>query len=202
MPTSALGARSGAQLLFPSGPALRLDLETRGLRILSCRPRPPALSLPLPLVSLPSTFCPDNPSFLGPELTANVPIWFLGFSSSCPKRKFLPERNRFLNHGKEQSSRGRCANVSCAAPSQNEKLSRNETQMDSDRSLRLAKALRNATQHTGPLFGNDVRTAYQLLARVLLHESGRQGFELAATRDADFHQVRACGGSSLGGPAG
>uniref|UniRef100_A0A452RIH3 Cadherin EGF LAG seven-pass G-type receptor 1 n=1 Tax=Ursus americanus TaxID=9643 RepID=A0A452RIH3_URSAM len=61
----------------------------------------------------------------------------------------------------------------------NEKLSRNETQMDGDRSLRLAKALRNATQHTGPLFGNDVRTAYQLLARVLLHESGRQGFELA-----------------------
>uniref|UniRef100_A0A452RIE8 Cadherin EGF LAG seven-pass G-type receptor 1 n=1 Tax=Ursus americanus TaxID=9643 RepID=A0A452RIE8_URSAM len=82
----------------------------------------------------------------------------------------------------------------------NEKLSRNETQMDGDRSLRLAKALRNATQHTGPLFGNDVRTAYQLLARVLLHESGRQGFELAATRDADFHQVRACGGSALLAP--
>uniref|UniRef100_A0A452RIH7 Cadherin EGF LAG seven-pass G-type receptor 1 n=1 Tax=Ursus americanus TaxID=9643 RepID=A0A452RIH7_URSAM len=82
----------------------------------------------------------------------------------------------------------------------NEKLSRNETQMDGDRSLRLAKALRNATQHTGPLFGNDVRTAYQLLARVLLHESGRQGFELAATRDADFHQDVVHTGSALLAP--
>ncbi|XP_034499585.1 cadherin EGF LAG seven-pass G-type receptor 1, partial [Ailuropoda melanoleuca] len=82
----------------------------------------------------------------------------------------------------------------------NEKLSRNETQMDGDRSLRLAKALRNATQHTGPLFGNDVRTAYQLLARVLLHESGRQGFELAATRDADFHQDVVRTGSALLAP--
>lgn len=63
--------------------------------------------------------------------------------------------------------------------------------MDGDQSVRLAKALRNATRLPGPLFGNDVRTAYQLLARVLLHESGRQGFELAATRDADFHQVMA-----------
>nr|XP_045728297.1 cadherin EGF LAG seven-pass G-type receptor 1 [Mirounga angustirostris] len=82
----------------------------------------------------------------------------------------------------------------------NEKLSRNETRMDGDRSLRLAKALRNATQHTGQLFGNDVRTAYQLLARVLLHESRQQGFELAATRDADFHQDVVRTGSALLAP--
>lgn len=61
--------------------------------------------------------------------------------------------------------------------------------MDGDRSLWLARALRNATRHTDALFGNDVRTAYQLLARVLLHESSQQGFELAATQDADFHEV-------------
>lgn len=73
---------------------------------------------------------------------------------------------------------------------QNEKLSRNETRMDGDRSLRLAKALRNATQHNGTLFGNDVRTAYQLLARILQHESHQQGFDLAATREANFHEVR------------
>ncbi|XP_030892418.1 cadherin EGF LAG seven-pass G-type receptor 1-like, partial [Leptonychotes weddellii] len=82
----------------------------------------------------------------------------------------------------------------------NEKLSRNETQMDGDRSLRLAKALRNATQHTGQLFGNDVRTAYQLLAHMLLHESRQQGFELAATRDADFHQDVVRTGSALLAP--
>lgn len=55
--------------------------------------------------------------------------------------------------------------------SQNEKLSCNETRMDGDTSLRLAKALRNATQCNDTLFGNDVRTAYQLLARILQHES-------------------------------
>ncbi|KAM5251135.1 LOW QUALITY PROTEIN: cadherin EGF LAG seven-pass G-type receptor 1 [Hipposideros larvatus] len=82
----------------------------------------------------------------------------------------------------------------------NEKLSRNETQMDGDGSLRLAKALRNATQHTGTPFGNDVRTAYQLLARILQHESGQQGFELAATRDADFHEDVVHTGSALLAP--
>lgn len=61
--------------------------------------------------------------------------------------------------------------------------------MDGPGALRLARALRNATQHAAALFGQDVRSASQLLARVLQHESGRQGFELAATRDADFHQV-------------
>lgn len=79
--------------------------------------------------------------------------------------------------------------MACARSFQNEKLSRNESQMDGPGALRLAKALRNATQTAGPLFGQDVRTAAQLLARVLRHESGRQGFELAATQDADFHQV-------------
>uniref|UniRef100_A0A8I5NUN2 Cadherin EGF LAG seven-pass G-type receptor 1 n=1 Tax=Papio anubis TaxID=9555 RepID=A0A8I5NUN2_PAPAN len=79
----------------------------------------------------------------------------------------------------------------------NEKLSRNETQVDGAGALRLVRALRNATQHTGTLFGNDVRTAYQLLGRVLQHESWQQGFDLAATQDADFHEV----GGALLAPA-
>uniref|UniRef100_A0ABI8A8C3 Cadherin EGF LAG seven-pass G-type receptor 1 n=1 Tax=Felis catus TaxID=9685 RepID=A0ABI8A8C3_FELCA len=80
------------------------------------------------------------------------------------------------------------------------RLSRNETQMDGERSLWLARALRNATRHAGALFGSDVRTAYQLLGRVLLHESGRQGFELAATRDARFHEDVVRTGSALLAP--
>ncbi|XP_055963047.1 cadherin EGF LAG seven-pass G-type receptor 1 [Sorex fumeus] len=79
----------------------------------------------------------------------------------------------------------------------NEKLSRNETQMDSARALQLARALRNATRHTAALLGDDVRTAYQLLARVLQHQSGRQGFELAATQDARFHEDVVQTGSAL-----
>ncbi|XP_031529421.2 cadherin EGF LAG seven-pass G-type receptor 1 [Vicugna pacos] len=83
----------------------------------------------------------------------------------------------------------------------NEKLSRNETRMDGDRSLRLAQALRNATQQPDTLFGSDVRTAYQLLAHILLHESGQQGFELAATRDATFHEDVIRAGSALLAPS-
>ncbi|XP_036134132.1 cadherin EGF LAG seven-pass G-type receptor 1 [Molossus molossus] len=82
----------------------------------------------------------------------------------------------------------------------NEKLSRNESRLDGAGSLRLVKELQNATQHTGSLFGHDVRTAYQLLARVLQHETGQQGFELAATRDADFHQDVVRTGSALLAP--
>lgn len=93
---------------------------------------------------------------------------------------------------------GRGSADATSAPSfQNEKLSRNETRLDGDASLRLARELRNATQHTGQLFGDDLRTAYQLLARVLQHESRQQGFELAATRDAGFHEVGG-GGSAPG----
>ncbi|XP_017706232.1 PREDICTED: cadherin EGF LAG seven-pass G-type receptor 1 [Rhinopithecus bieti] len=83
----------------------------------------------------------------------------------------------------------------------NEKLSRNETQVDGAGALRLVRALRNATQHTGTLFGNDVRTAYQLLSRVLQHESWQQGFDLAATQDADFHEDVIRSGSALLAPA-
>ncbi|XP_012927900.2 cadherin EGF LAG seven-pass G-type receptor 1 isoform X1 [Heterocephalus glaber] len=82
----------------------------------------------------------------------------------------------------------------------NEKLSRNESRMDGDQALRLVKVLRNATRLGGSLFGNDVRTAYQLLARVLQHESGQQGFDLAATRDADFHEDVVHTGSALLAP--
>uniref|UniRef100_A0A8C6HNE7 Cadherin, EGF LAG seven-pass G-type receptor 1 n=1 Tax=Mus spicilegus TaxID=10103 RepID=A0A8C6HNE7_MUSSI len=83
----------------------------------------------------------------------------------------------------------------------NEKLNRNETRMDGNRSLRLAKALRNATQGNSTLFGNDVRTAYQLLARILQHESRQQGFDLAATREANFHEDVVHTGSALLAPA-
>lgn len=101
-------------------------------------------------------------------------------------------------NGRPEQPRGRLAGIASAPSFQNEKLSRNETRMDGPAALRLAKALRNATQYSATLFGHDVRTAAQLLARVLQHESGQQGFELAATQDADFHQVGGRG-RSLGG---
>ncbi|XP_045146623.1 cadherin EGF LAG seven-pass G-type receptor 1, partial [Echinops telfairi] len=83
----------------------------------------------------------------------------------------------------------------------NEKLGRNETQLDGASSVGLAKALWNATQHAGTMSGSDLRAAYQLLARVLQHESGQQGFDLAATRDASFHEDVVSAGSALLAPA-
>uniref|UniRef100_A0A3B3SA85 Cadherin EGF LAG seven-pass G-type receptor 1 n=1 Tax=Paramormyrops kingsleyae TaxID=1676925 RepID=A0A3B3SA85_9TELE len=52
----------------------------------------------------------------------------------------------------------------------------------------IARMLQNATEHMRRFYGNDVRTAYQLILRVLRYENQRQGFDLAATRDAQFSQ--------------
>uniref|UniRef100_A0A803T343 Cadherin EGF LAG seven-pass G-type receptor 1 n=1 Tax=Anolis carolinensis TaxID=28377 RepID=A0A803T343_ANOCA len=79
----------------------------------------------------------------------------------------------------------------------NEKLLRNETNMDGDKSVQIAKVLHSATNHTGSFYGNDVRTAYQMMIRVLQYESQQQGFDLAATRDVDFNENIIRAGSAL-----
>ncbi|XP_042323272.1 cadherin EGF LAG seven-pass G-type receptor 1 isoform X2 [Sceloporus undulatus] len=79
----------------------------------------------------------------------------------------------------------------------NEKLLRNETNMDGDKSVQIAKVLQNATNHIGSFYGNDVRTAYQMMIRVLQYESQQQGFDLAATKDVDFNENIIRAGSAL-----
>ncbi|XP_048356022.1 cadherin EGF LAG seven-pass G-type receptor 1 isoform X2 [Sphaerodactylus townsendi] len=83
----------------------------------------------------------------------------------------------------------------------NEKLLRNETNMDSDKSVQIARVLQNATNHTNPFYGNDIRTAYQMMIRVLQYESQQQGFDLAATRDVEFNENIIKAGSSLLDPS-
>lgn len=73
---------------------------------------------------------------------------------------------------------------------QNEKLHHNETKLDGDKTIRIVRALQNATKYTQSLYGNDVRTAYQIMIQVLQYESQQQGFDLAATRDVEFNEVR------------
>ncbi|KAG2460008.1 CELR1 protein, partial [Polypterus senegalus] len=80
---------------------------------------------------------------------------------------------------------------------QNEKMFRNETKMDGDKSLNIAKILRNATKHTDRFYGNDVKTAYQLLMQILQYESKQQGFDLAATKDVDFNENLIMAGSAI-----
>ncbi|KAL4624920.1 cadherin EGF LAG seven-pass G-type receptor 1 [Arapaima gigas] len=79
----------------------------------------------------------------------------------------------------------------------NEQMQRNQSRMDGEKSKNVAHMLRNATQHTPTFHGNDVRTAYHLLSRVLQYESQQQGFDLAATRDIQFNQNIILAGSAI-----
>ncbi|XP_066580030.1 cadherin EGF LAG seven-pass G-type receptor 1 isoform X2 [Amia ocellicauda] len=79
----------------------------------------------------------------------------------------------------------------------NEEMLRNKTEMDGEKSKNIARMLQNATNNTESFYGNDVKTAYQLLARVLRYESQQQGFDLAATRDAEFNENIVRAGSAI-----
>ncbi|XP_064362170.1 cadherin EGF LAG seven-pass G-type receptor 1 isoform X6 [Dromaius novaehollandiae] len=83
----------------------------------------------------------------------------------------------------------------------NEKLYRNETKLDGDKTIWIVKVLQNATKYTSTLYGNDVRTAYQMMIRVLQYESRQQGFDLAATRDVEFNENIIKVGSALLDPS-
>uniref|UniRef100_A0A8C4TTD2 Cadherin EGF LAG seven-pass G-type receptor 1 n=1 Tax=Falco tinnunculus TaxID=100819 RepID=A0A8C4TTD2_FALTI len=83
----------------------------------------------------------------------------------------------------------------------NEKLHHNETKLDGDKTIRIVRALQNATKYTHSLYGNDVRTAYQMMIRVLQYESQQQGFDLAATRDVEFNENIIKVGSALLDPS-
>uniref|UniRef100_A0A672SFX6 Cadherin EGF LAG seven-pass G-type receptor 1-like n=1 Tax=Sinocyclocheilus grahami TaxID=75366 RepID=A0A672SFX6_SINGR len=80
---------------------------------------------------------------------------------------------------------------------ESEDLHANASRMDGEISKSLAGLLHSATYRTDRLFGNDVRTAYHLLAIVLEHESLQQGFELTATHDADFNKNIIKAGSAI-----
>lgn len=75
--------------------------------------------------------------------------------------------------------------------SQNEDLRRNSSRMDSERSKTIVRLLNSATNNTQYYYGNDVKTAAQLLNHVLQYESQQAGFDLTAMRDAEFNEVEA-----------
>lgn len=72
---------------------------------------------------------------------------------------------------------------------QNEELRRNSSRMDSERSKTIVRLLHSATNNTSHYYGNDVKTAAQLLNHVLQYESRQAGFDLTAMRDAEFNEV-------------
>lgn len=79
--------------------------------------------------------------------------------------------------------------LTCFFVLQNDEMNRNESRMDGQKSKDIAFMLHNATRQTESFYGNDVKTAFQLMSRVLQYESKQQGFDLSAMRDADFNEV-------------
>ncbi|KAJ7997631.1 hypothetical protein DPEC_G00214130 [Dallia pectoralis] len=61
----------------------------------------------------------------------------------------------------------------------------------------MASLLWSATNRTAHLRGNDVKTAYSVLARLLQYESQQLGFNMAATRDVQFHENIVRTGSAI-----
>ncbi|XP_058272722.1 cadherin EGF LAG seven-pass G-type receptor 1 isoform X1 [Hemibagrus wyckioides] len=83
----------------------------------------------------------------------------------------------------------------------NDEINRNETRIDGQKSKDIAVMLHNATSQTDSFYGNDVKTAFQLLSRVLQYESQQQGFDLAAMRDANFNENIVKAGSAILDPS-
>ncbi|TRY59254.1 hypothetical protein DNTS_026390, partial [Danionella cerebrum] len=80
---------------------------------------------------------------------------------------------------------------------QNEELHRNESSMDGQKSRDMARMLQNASDHTATFFGNDLKTTYHLISRILHHESQQQGFNMAAMRDTKFNENLVKAGSAI-----
>uniref|UniRef100_H3D3A2 Cadherin EGF LAG seven-pass G-type receptor 3 n=1 Tax=Tetraodon nigroviridis TaxID=99883 RepID=H3D3A2_TETNG len=79
-------------------------------------------------------------------------------------------------------------------------LERNETELSTIMEKKLAHQLRDVTEATARLYGNDLHIAERLLSRLLNFETQQSGFGLTATQDAYFNEnlIRAC--SALLGP--
>uniref|UniRef100_A0A8C3AKZ0 Cadherin EGF LAG seven-pass G-type receptor 3 n=1 Tax=Cyclopterus lumpus TaxID=8103 RepID=A0A8C3AKZ0_CYCLU len=69
-------------------------------------------------------------------------------------------------------------------------LERNETELNTIMEKKLAHQLRDVTEATARLYGNDLQIAERLLSRLLSFETQQSGFGLTATQDAHFNEVR------------
>ncbi|XP_068600336.1 cadherin EGF LAG seven-pass G-type receptor 3 [Brachionichthys hirsutus] len=79
-------------------------------------------------------------------------------------------------------------------------LERNETELNTIMEKKLAHQLRDVTEATACLYGNDLQIAERLLSRLLTFETQQSGFGLTATQDAHFNENILRGCSVLLGP--
>uniref|UniRef100_A0AAQ5WYN7 Cadherin, EGF LAG seven-pass G-type receptor 3 n=1 Tax=Amphiprion ocellaris TaxID=80972 RepID=A0AAQ5WYN7_AMPOC len=67
---------------------------------------------------------------------------------------------------------------------------RNETELNTILEKKLAHQLRDVTESTARLYGNDLQITERLLSRLLTFETQQSGFGLTATQDAHFNEVK------------
>ncbi|KAM4570695.1 cadherin EGF LAG seven-pass G-type receptor 3 isoform 2-T2 [Fundulus diaphanus] len=79
-------------------------------------------------------------------------------------------------------------------------LERNETELNTIMEKKLAHQLRDVTEATTRLYGNDLQIAERLISRLLTFETQQSGFGLTATQDAHFNENILRGCSVLLGP--
>lgn len=79
----------------------------------------------------------------------------------------------------------------------NDDLRRNTSKMNNEHAKTIVRMLHSATDNTEHYYGNDVKTAAQLLNHVLMYESQQTGFDLTATRDAEFNENLVRAGSAI-----
>lgn len=73
---------------------------------------------------------------------------------------------------------------------QSDRFYHNASLLDSGHVQQTAAMLANATLHTEKYYGSDVKVAYRLMESLLQHESNQQGFNLTATQDVHFTEVK------------
>uniref|UniRef100_A0A3B3ZJN6 Uncharacterized protein n=1 Tax=Periophthalmus magnuspinnatus TaxID=409849 RepID=A0A3B3ZJN6_9GOBI len=79
----------------------------------------------------------------------------------------------------------------------NEDLRRNTSRMNNEHAKTIVRMLHSATDSTREYYGNDVKTAAQLLNHVLMYESQQSGFDLTAAQNADFNENLVRAGSAI-----
>lgn len=73
---------------------------------------------------------------------------------------------------------------------QSDRFYHNASLLDSGHVQQTAAMLANATLHTEKYYGSDVKVAYRLMESLLQHESNQRGFNLTATQDVHFTEVK------------
>uniref|UniRef100_H3BZ58 Cadherin EGF LAG seven-pass G-type receptor 1 n=1 Tax=Tetraodon nigroviridis TaxID=99883 RepID=H3BZ58_TETNG len=162
-----------------------------------------------PFAEVTSTGCEDTVVYEGCPKAFDAGIWWpktrfgRPAATQCPKGSVgTAIRHCSDEKGWLQADLFNCTTVTFThLKKMNDELRRNISRMDSEHSKAAVRLLHSATTNMPHYFGNDVRTAAELLNHVLQYESQQAGFELTAMKDSEFNENLVRAGSSLLDPS-